>query len=86
MPKLKTHSGAKKRFSVTRTGKVKSRAANRGHRLTTKSKQAKIDNRATKIMKEMDKKSILHKMMPYQLKKLRNLRRKLRNMMKKEAA
>jgi len=86
MPKMKTNSGAKKRFSVTRTGKVKSRAASRGHRLTTKSKQAKLNNRATKIMTEVDKKSILHKLMPYQLKKLRNMRRKLRNLLKKEAA
>jgi large subunit ribosomal protein L35 len=31
MPKTKTHSGAKKRFRVTGTGKVMSRRANRAH-------------------------------------------------------
>lgn len=86
MPKLKTHSGAKKRFFATRTGKIKSRSANRGHRLVSKSKKSKRNNRSTKIMKEMDKKSILHKLMPYSVRKLRNMRKKLRNVVKKEAA
>jgi large subunit ribosomal protein L35 len=31
MPKMKTHSGAKKRFRVTGTGKLMHRRANRGH-------------------------------------------------------
>jgi len=31
MPKMKTHSGAKKRFRVTGTGKVMRRRANRAH-------------------------------------------------------
>ena len=31
MPKIKTHSGAKKRASVTKTGKVKLNSANRRH-------------------------------------------------------
>ncbi|MEA4920981.1 MAG: 50S ribosomal protein L35 [Clostridiaceae bacterium] len=31
MPKIKTHSGAKKRFSLTKTGKVKRASTNRGH-------------------------------------------------------
>ncbi len=31
MPKMKTHSGAKKRFKVTGTGKVKYRGANLNH-------------------------------------------------------
>ena len=37
MPKQKTHSGAKKRFRVTRNGKVMSSQKNRAHLLTTKS-------------------------------------------------
>ena len=42
--KLKTHSGAKKRFSLTKTGKVKRGQANKrhllnGHGKTTKSKR-----------------------------------------------
>jgi large subunit ribosomal protein L35 len=31
MPKMKTHSGSKKRFRLTGTGKVMHRRANRGH-------------------------------------------------------
>ncbi|GIH70783.1 MULTISPECIES: 50S ribosomal protein L35 [Sphaerimonospora] len=31
MPKMKTHSGAKKRFRLTGTGKVMRRRANRQH-------------------------------------------------------
>ncbi|MGI5841797.1 MAG: 50S ribosomal protein L35 [Christensenellales bacterium] len=37
MPKMKSHSGAKKRFKVTASGKVKFAKANRSHFLTTKS-------------------------------------------------
>lgn len=43
MPKIKTHSGAKKRFNLTKSGKVKRGSANLGHILnkkTTKRKRA----------------------------------------------
>jgi large subunit ribosomal protein L35 len=36
MPKMKTHSGAKKRFRLTGTGKVMRRRANRAHYLEHK--------------------------------------------------
>ena len=36
MPKLKTHSGAKKRFSLTKSGKVKRARAYKSHILTKK--------------------------------------------------
>jgi large subunit ribosomal protein L35 len=41
MPKIKTHSGAKKRFSVTKSGKVKRSTAYRRHILTKKSTKLK---------------------------------------------
>ena len=41
MPKLKTHSGAKKRFSLTATGKVKRAHANKSHLLNGHGKTAK---------------------------------------------
>lgn len=41
MPKQKTHSGAKKRFRVTRTGKVMARQKNRAHILEKKSASRK---------------------------------------------
>ena len=37
MPKQKTHSGAKKRFKVTVTGKIMREQANRRHLLEVKS-------------------------------------------------
>ena len=36
MPKMKTHSGAKKRFKLTKTGKIKRAKAFRSHILTKK--------------------------------------------------
>ncbi|MCD4737294.1 MAG: 50S ribosomal protein L35 [Bacteroidales bacterium] len=41
MPKMKTKSGAKKRFSFTGTGKVKRKHAYKSHILTKKSKKRK---------------------------------------------
>ena len=41
MPKVKTNSGAKKRFSFTGTGKVKRRHAFHSHILTKKTKKQK---------------------------------------------
>lgn len=41
MPKLKTHSGAKKRMEITKTGKVQRRHANAGHNLSKKSASSK---------------------------------------------
>lgn len=41
MPKMKTHKGAKKRFSVTGTGKVRRLRANKSHILTKKSAKRK---------------------------------------------
>ena len=37
MPKMKTHSGAKKRFKITGTGKLMREQANRRHLLEHKS-------------------------------------------------
>ena len=37
MPKLKTHSGAKKRFKISKNGKIKRACANKTHILTKKS-------------------------------------------------
>lgn len=41
MPKLKTNSGAKKRFSLTGTGKIKRKKAYLRHILTKKSTKRK---------------------------------------------
>jgi large subunit ribosomal protein L35 len=41
MPKLKTHSGTKKRFAITKTGKVVRRRASGNHLLQKKSASRK---------------------------------------------
>ena len=41
MPKLKTNSGAKKRFALTGTGKIKRKHAFKSHILTKKTKKQK---------------------------------------------
>jgi large subunit ribosomal protein L35 len=84
MPKMKTHSGAKKRFSVTRKGKVQARAAHKRHRMVSKSKRMKAAGRSTLIMTDMDAKVILDNFLPYQQRKRRNARKK--RFVKKEAA
>ena len=41
MPKMKTNSGAKKRFTLTGTGKIKRKHAYKRHILTKKTKKQK---------------------------------------------
>jgi large subunit ribosomal protein L35 len=41
MPKMKTNSGAKKRFTLTGSGKIKRKHAYKSHILTKKSKKRK---------------------------------------------
>ena len=42
MPKMKTHSGAKKRFNVTKSGKVKRAHAYKSHLLNGHGKTTKL--------------------------------------------
>ena len=50
MPKLKTKSGAKKRFKLTATGKVKAGVAGKRHRLISHNSKYIRQNRGTKVM------------------------------------
>jgi large subunit ribosomal protein L35 len=54
MPKMKSKSGAKKRFSLTATGKVKFKGAYSAHRLVSKRKSAKSRNKGTSMLVESD--------------------------------
>ncbi|MCX7842709.1 MAG: 50S ribosomal protein L35 [Clostridia bacterium] len=47
MPKIKTHSASKKRFSLTGTGKVKRAKAYKSHILTKKTTKRKRNLRKT---------------------------------------
>lgn len=50
MPKMKTHKGAKKRFSVTGTGKVRRLKAFKSHILTKKTSKRKRHLRRATIV------------------------------------
>ena len=52
--KIKTHSGAKKRFKLTKTGKVKYQRVNRRHRLTQKATKRKRINRVAGYCEKAD--------------------------------
>lgn len=64
--KLKTHSGAKKRFKVTKNGRVKRGPANASHLLNGHGKSPKI-KRAFRKARYADKtnEAIIRRMIPY---------------------
>jgi large subunit ribosomal protein L35 len=64
MPKLKTKSGAKKRFGRTATGKIKRNWGHKRHRLISKSTKGKRLRRGTTTMEPGDAKLVLT-YMPY---------------------
>ncbi|MBI2343294.1 MAG: 50S ribosomal protein L35 [Deltaproteobacteria bacterium] len=64
MPKLKTVSGAKKRFKRTGTGKIKRSRVNRRHILTSKAQKTKRRLRAPGLVSEVDLPAV-RQMMPY---------------------
>ena len=45
MPKMKTNSGAKKRFTLTGSGRVKRKHAFKGHILTKKTKKQRRESK-----------------------------------------
>jgi large subunit ribosomal protein L35 len=58
MPKSKTHSGAKKRFSVTATGKIKRKHAFKNHMLDKKQTKQKRRLTHTTLVHPSDKKRV----------------------------
>ena len=59
MPKMKTHRGAAKRFSKTKTGKVKFKHANLRHNLGNQTHKAKKRLVKTGYLKDADAKRII---------------------------
>ena len=62
MPKMKTKSGAKKRFKFSATGKLKAGKAYKRHRLISKSKSAR--RATTSILSESETQRV-KRWMPY---------------------
>ncbi len=58
MPKMKTNSGAKKRFALTGTGKIKRKHAFKSHILTKKTKKQKRNLTHTGIVSGADVKTV----------------------------
>lgn len=58
MPKQKTHSGAKKRFKVTGTGKLKKQQAGMRHNLEVKSTRRKRRLNQDEVLSPADAKVI----------------------------
>ena len=64
MPKLKTKSGAKKRFRFTATGKIKAGAIGKRHRLISHNAKYIRQKRGTDVINGSDTK-VIKSYMPY---------------------
>lgn len=65
MPKMKTRSGAKKRFKVTAKGKVKAKQAYMRHMQMNKPKSMKRKARGTSVLDASDARIVLRNFIPY---------------------
>ncbi|MGF7158938.1 large subunit ribosomal protein L35 [Rhodoligotrophos appendicifer] len=64
MPKMKTKSAVKKRFSFTGTGKVRANQAGKRHGMIKRTNRQIRDQRGTTILQECDA-GIVRQFMPY---------------------
>src|SRR4051812_32809835 len=64
MPKLKTKSGAKKRFKITASGKVKSAMAGKRHGMIKRTKKQIRQHRGTRVMFKADGDNIIQYFLP----------------------
>ena len=67
MPKLKTKSGAKKRFKMTASGKIKAGVAGKRHRLISHNAKYIRQQRGTKVLSAPDTKIVVKNYLPYGL-------------------
>jgi large subunit ribosomal protein L35 len=64
MPKMKTNRGAKKRFKLLKSGKIRRNKANKQHLLTHKSTKRKRRLRGTDVLTTSDAK-LVRRLIPY---------------------
>ena len=64
MPKMKTKSGAKKRFKLTASGKVRAGQAGKQHGMIKRTNKQLRNQRGTTLLKDQDAR-IIKKFMPY---------------------
>ena len=67
MPKLKTKSGAKKRFKMTGTGKVLAQAAGKRHGMIKRTAKFVRNARGTMTLNDSDAKIVKKFFLPYGL-------------------
>ena len=67
MPKLKTKSGAKKRFKMTASGLIKAGVAGKRHRLISHNGKYIRQQRGTKVLNASDRKIVVKNFLPYGL-------------------
>ena len=65
MPKMKTKSSAKKRFKVTKSGKVKAGRAFMSHMMMNKPKSMKRKARGMDTLSDPDSRIVLRNFLPY---------------------
>jgi large subunit ribosomal protein L35 len=65
MPKLKTKSGAKKRFKITGTGKVLSAMAGKRHGMIKRTNKQIRHHRGTRVMFKTDGDVVKKHFLPY---------------------
>ncbi len=65
MTKMKTNSSCKKRFTITGTGKIKIKNANKRHCMVKRSKRQIRNNRKPDLMFDGDAALVLTNFMPY---------------------
>lgn len=65
MPKMKTRSGAKKRFKTTSSGKVKAKSSFMRHMQMNKPKSMKRKARKMGVLADCDARVVLRNFLPY---------------------
>jgi large subunit ribosomal protein L35 len=65
MSKLKSKSSAKKRFTMTASGKVRANSAFKRHCLAAKSQKMKRQARGTMILSDRDSAAVIKHYLPY---------------------
>ena len=64
MPKMKSHSGAKKRFKLTASGKVKAAQTGKQHFMRRRTKSQLRDQRGTTVLGDQDAKRLKKNFLP----------------------
>jgi len=76
MPKMKTKSGAKKRFKVTARGRVKAKQAYARHMQMNKPKSMKRKAKGTAVLCGSDERIVLRNFLPYARRKRKTASKK----------